>query len=138
VVDVSPDPRATSVSSIDVVLSETIVLATLTSADFTLTRDGGANLLTGAESVTFVSGTTYRLNGLAGLTGAAGTYTLTVSMTAVQDLAGNSGTGSAADSWTLDSSSPTVVMSSMSRPTRATRRSRRSMSSSAKRSRWPR
>jgi hypothetical protein len=109
VINVSPDPRNTSVASIDVLLSESINLATLTAADFTLTRDGGANLLTGSESVTLVSGTTYRLSGLASLTAGDGDYVLTLTMTGVQDPAGNVGTGSAADSWWVDTTAPTGV-----------------------------
>src|SRR5207237_681002 len=76
VVDVTPDPRNTSVSTVDVVLSEVVNLATFDFNDVTLTLNGGSNLITGAVTVTFVSGTTYRINNLSGFTGADGTYVL--------------------------------------------------------------
>src|SRR5207253_575112 len=44
-------------------------------------------------------------------TATAGTYVLTVDATGIQDLAGNSGTGSASDTWTLNApSSPTLQL----------------------------
>src|SRR5205814_1697448 len=99
VVDVTPDPRNTAVSTVDVLLSEVVNLATFDFNDITLTLNGGSNLITGAVTVTFVSGTTYRINNLSGLTATDGTYLLTVSATGIQDAAGNAGTGSAADTW---------------------------------------
>ena len=63
-------PRNTSVDTIDFTFSEPIDGATLDFSDLTLTRNGGANLLTASNTVTLVTGNTYRINGLASLTGA--------------------------------------------------------------------
>jgi PKD repeat protein len=49
VTDVSPDPRSTAVSSIDIVFSEAVTGLDL--SDLSLTRDGGANLLDGEADV---------------------------------------------------------------------------------------
>ena len=76
VVDVSPDPRQTAVSTITLVFSEPV--RNLTLADVRLTRDDGANLLTGAQTLTSADHVTWTLGGLSSLTGAAGTYTVSV------------------------------------------------------------
>src|SRR5207302_7568112 len=65
---VSPDPRNTSVTSIDIVFSKPIVPTGFTLADLTLTKDGGANLLTGAQTLTTSDNKTFTLTNLAGLT----------------------------------------------------------------------
>jgi hypothetical protein len=44
IVDVTPDPRNSSVAAIEIQFSEPVDLVTLTSADFTLTRNGGPQL----------------------------------------------------------------------------------------------
>jgi hypothetical protein len=82
IVDVTPDPRNSAVASVDVVFDVPVNLATLTSADFTLTRNGGANSINGFGNRQRTSwGSTYRLGGLAGLTAAAGVYQLTLTGT---------------------------------------------------------
>jgi hypothetical protein len=106
---VTPDPRNSAVSSIDVVMSEAIDLGTFNAGDLSLTLNGGPNLITAAVTITQVSGSTYRINGLAGLTGAAGTYLLTVDASGIRDLQNTFGTGSASDSWTVDLTAPTVL-----------------------------
>lgn len=105
---VTPSPRNNPVSSIDVVLSDPVNLSTFSSSDFSLSRDGGLNLLSGLETVTFVSGTTYRISGLESLTGVAGEYNLTLSMSGVTDLSGDLGTGSVGVNWSVDTSAPTI------------------------------
>ncbi len=107
---VSPDPRNTAVSTLDVVMSETINLSTFNNQDITLTRNGGGNLITGAVTVTQVSGARYRINNLSGLTGASGNYVLTVNAGGIQSTLGMSGTGSASDTWTTDTTAPTVTI----------------------------
>jgi uncharacterized delta-60 repeat protein len=106
VVDVSPDPRFTAVSSIEVILSEPIDLASFDHNDLTLTRDGGANIVNGDVTVALVSGTTYRINGLATLTELAGTYTLTVHAAGLTNTDGNAGNGSRADTWIMRTETP--------------------------------
>ena len=74
---VSPNPRNTAVSAIDVTFSLPIDTSSLDRPPLTLTDNGGPNLITGASRHP-ISGTTYEIGGLAGLTTAEGNYTLTV------------------------------------------------------------
>jgi hypothetical protein len=97
--DVSPDPRTTSVSTLDVVFSKPINLSTFTFANLGLTLNGNPVALTGAVTTGLVSGSTYQISGLDSFTAAAGTYVLTVNATGIQDLAGNFGTDSGSESW---------------------------------------
>ncbi len=55
----------------------------------TLTDDGGPNLINGGVSLALVSGTTYAIMGLSGLTTAEGLYTLTVNAADIQDQDGD-------------------------------------------------
>ncbi len=96
---VTPDPRQTPVSTVDVVFSKPIDLATFTYADLALTINGRLVTLDGTVTTSFLSGTTYRISGLDGFTGAVGSYVLTVMGTGINDLAGNTGSGAASDSW---------------------------------------
>ena len=85
----SPNPRNTSVSTIDVTFSEPLRADTFDLSDLALTFNGGGNLINSGVSITFVSGTTYRVSGLAVLTAAEGNYTFTALATGVMDPAGN-------------------------------------------------
>ncbi len=108
VIDVSPDPRNTAVSSVDVQFSEPIDIGTLDAADVTLSLNGVPQILSGL--VTFTPSTMdpniVTIGGLDTLTGANGDYVLTVDGTGITDLAGNAGTGTAADSWLMDVIAP--------------------------------
>ena len=106
VASVAPNPRNAAISSINVTFSTTINAATLAIADVTLTRNGGANLLTGAQSIGFVSGNTYRVNNLSGLTGIDGTYVLTVNASGILDTFGLPGAGSVTTTWLMDTIRP--------------------------------
>ena len=103
---VAPNPRNATVSSIDITFSTAINAATLTTADVTLTRNGGANLLTGAQSIGFVAGNTYRVNNLSGLTGVDGTYVLTVNASGILETFGLPGVGSVTTTWLMDTIRP--------------------------------
>ena len=59
---VTPTARETAVASLDITLSEAVNQATFTRGSFTLTRDGGANLLTPAVTLSRQTDTLYRLN----------------------------------------------------------------------------
>ena len=61
---VSPNPRNTPVSSVDVTFSEPVNLSSFTTSALTLTDNGGTNLITSAVSITLVSGATYQIGGL--------------------------------------------------------------------------
>lgn len=111
---VSPDPRATAVASINVSFTAPIDISTLSAADLSLTLDGGTNLLGDATlpfpiTVSLVSGSTYKINGLAPYTNVSGTYHLTIAAAGIQDSGGSSGDGSAATSWTLNTAVPKVA-----------------------------
>ncbi len=108
---VSPNPRNTSVSSIDVTFSMPINLNTFTDSSVTLTDNGGVNVVTSAVSFASVTGSTYQINGLSGLTKSNGNYTLTVNAAAIQDTYGNPGSGTASTSWLMDTSPPTSKVS---------------------------
>ena len=101
VVDVSPGHRIGAGRAVDQV---TITLSEpapgLDKADLRLTRNGQAVSLANA-SLTAVNATTFTLSGLSSLTGAAGTYTLTVvaAGSGISDTAGNTMSANAADTW---------------------------------------
>ncbi len=103
---VSPNPRNTPVSTIDVTFSRQINLNTLI-AGLTLSDNGGSNLINGAVTASLVSGSTYQISGLSGLTSAEGNYVLTVSAAVIQDQNGNLGSGTLSTSWLMDLTAPT-------------------------------
>jgi hypothetical protein len=108
---VSPNPTNTAVGSVDVTFSKPINSATFTAADLSLTDNGGAIPITSAVTISLVSGSTYQIGGLAGLTTAEGTYVLTVNAAGVQDTSGNMGVGSLSTSWLMDTTPPTSSVS---------------------------
>ncbi|HEY0320623.1 MAG TPA: Ig-like domain repeat protein, partial [Pyrinomonadaceae bacterium] len=109
---VAPDPRNTSVSSITIVFSEAVVGFDL--ADLSLTRDGGGNLLTGAQTLTTLDNITWTLGNLSGLTGTQGTYLLTLTAPGgITDAANNALATGATESWVVDTAPPTVSMASV-------------------------
>jgi len=113
---VSPNPRNVAVLSLDVTFNEPINLGTFTDSALTLTDNGGPNLITSAVTVTSVSGSTYQIGGLAGLTTAEGQYTFTVNAADIQDPYGDPGTGTKSTSWLMDTAPPTSTVNAL--PTR--------------------
>jgi len=109
VVDVVPDLQTAPVASVDVVLSEPIDLTTFTHQDITLTLNGGPNLITSGVTVSVLSNATYRINGLAALTGADGNYELTVLGAGIRDYGDNVGTNIVSEAWAKGAISPVVV-----------------------------
>ena len=110
---VTPNPRNTPVDSVDVTFSKAINPNTFTTADLSLTDNGGSNLITSAVTISLVSGSTYQISGLAGLTTAEGMYSLTVDATGISDAAGNTGTKALSISWLMDTTPPTSHVSSL-------------------------
>lgn len=109
ITDITPDPRNAAVTFARFVFSEPVTGFDLT--DVVLTRDGGASLLTAAQTLSSTDGgRTWTLNNLAALTGASGAYSLRVVATgsAIEDAAGNALVNGAADNWTTDAAAPTV------------------------------
>ncbi|MFO0911022.1 MAG: dockerin type I domain-containing protein [Isosphaeraceae bacterium] len=106
VVDITPDPRKTDVSSIDFTFSAPIDLNTLSASDVVLTRDGVAVPLSGL-GFSLVSGNTYRVTGLGSATSASGSYRFTVNGSGINDAGGSAVVGSAFDEWLNDQTAPT-------------------------------
>ena len=103
---VSPNPRNTAVASIQVTFNEPIALPAFSASWITLTRNGGLIPVTSDVTATLVSGSTYQINGLSGVTASDGSYTLTVYATGVTDASGNTGTNSLLTSWLMDTTPP--------------------------------
>ncbi|MHB9049421.1 MAG: CARDB domain-containing protein, partial [Pirellulales bacterium] len=71
-----------------------------------LTRNGGANLITSAVRVQATAGNSYRISGVGALAAADGQYQLTVNGANVADRAGNAGSGAKSASWVMDTVAP--------------------------------
>ena len=97
--DVVPDPRFAPVDSVSIIFNEPVT--GLTRAHLRLTRDGGANLLTPAQTLTSEDGITWTLANLAGITASAGAYAVTLDPSAgpIADYAGHALTAGASDTW---------------------------------------
>ncbi|NLX56992.1 MAG: S8 family serine peptidase [Planctomycetaceae bacterium] len=115
-IDVTPDPRQTAVSAIEVQLSKEVQLSTFDFADLTLTLNGHVVPLDSRVSVAHVSGNSYSITGLADFTGDQGEYELTVSAAGIVDLSGNAGVGSAFDLWVMDSTPPQSAVQTLPNP----------------------
>lgn len=116
IIDVSPDPRDTAVSSIVIQFSEPVTGVDL--SDLSLTRDGGGggggNLLgSGITLSSSADKTTYTLGNLANVTAAPGQYVVTLSNSAsanIRDYAGNLLAAPASESWTNVTSQQTIAL----------------------------
>jgi hypothetical protein len=103
VVDVTPDPRTTTVDTITITFGERVT--GFDPADLTLTRNGSAtNLLTGAQTLTTTDNVTWTLRNLAPLTLFSGQYLLTVvaAGSGIQDTAHNVMAADASDAWVMN------------------------------------
>ncbi|QEG41240.1 CARDB domain-containing protein [Roseimaritima ulvae] len=109
VLDIAPDPRNTSVTSVEFEASEELDLASLDESDFLLTRNGSSvSIPTGTLSFEpMPDAFRYRVLGLEALTQPEGDYVLTVLGSGLSDLAGNAGIGSPTGAWTIDKTGPT-------------------------------
>jgi hypothetical protein len=101
IVDVTPDPRNTSIDTITIAFSEPVTGFDL--SDLRLSRDGGGNLLTGSQTLSSSDGKTWTLSNLTGLTERLGTYVLTLSAvgSGVTDAAGNALAADATESFAV-------------------------------------
>jgi hypothetical protein len=110
---VSTTALGTAVGSVAIIFSE--VVHNFDVGDLVLSRNGGANLLTGAQSLVGVVNQSFTLNNLAGITAPAGQYTLSLrSDNTVTDAAGNRAAGRTLLSWGADSNNPTVSITQVS------------------------
>ncbi|MCX5675293.1 MAG: hypothetical protein NTX87_09820 [Planctomycetota bacterium] len=101
--NVSPDPRGTAVTSIEINFSEEIDPTQFTLADLGLTRDGSAVSLAAADLTDDGNHEDWTLDDLASLTAKVGKYklTLTASGSGITDVAGNSLAADADDEWLM-------------------------------------
>jgi hypothetical protein len=101
IIPVTPGPLTTAVASLFIVFSAPV--ADLNLSSLSLTRGGGSNLLTSAQTLTSSDLLTWTLGNLAGLTDpthqVAG-YTLTLNPAGIVDQAGNPLVGGASTSFT--------------------------------------
>jgi hypothetical protein len=102
---VTPDPRLEQLSTVTVRFSEPVTGVNL--ADFTLTRNGGPNILTSGQTVsTSDGGLTWTVGGLWSITAVAANYVLTLNATnaGIADVAGNALTAGGTEAWEKDAS----------------------------------
>ena len=100
IIDVSPDPRTTSVSAVVVEFSRAV--SEVDVGDFSLTRSGAAVSLAGA-SVTTIDNIRWTVAGLDAATASAGSYVLTLNAAGSGIVAVDGGVAldaSASDAWT--------------------------------------
>ncbi len=102
-------PQSGPVSSIDVTFSESIDPSTFTTANLTLTLNGGPNRINSSVTITQDSSTTFTIGGLGALTDGDGNYFFAVSSDGVSDFFGDVGSGSQATSWATGTDVPVVV-----------------------------
>ena len=110
-------PQSGSVGSVDVTFSEPIDPSTFTTANLSLTLNGGPNLINSAVTITQDSPTTFTIGGLSALTGSDGNYTLTVSASGISDFFGDVGSGSQSTSWATGTNVPVIVSVGAGNPT---------------------
>ncbi|MGB8167568.1 MAG: Ig-like domain-containing protein, partial [Chthoniobacteraceae bacterium] len=103
--DIVPNPRNSSISSLDLVFSKPIDATTFGAADLKLSRNGKAISL-GTTHIVALDTRHFRLAGLAESTGIAGNYTLEINVAGVADALGNAGTGGVSRTWTLSTKQP--------------------------------
>jgi len=110
IAEVTPDPRNEPVDQLQISFSAAVSGFDL--ADLTLARDGGPNLLAGTETLQTTDQITWSLSGLAGLTAAEGTYTLTLTAagSGIQDGQGNPLSFDAVESWQMDTTRPQATI----------------------------
>ena len=107
------DTRNTTLNSVDVTFSRPIDGKTLSTADFQLTRNRQIVPLTRAQTVTFVSGTTYRIGNLAALTRQQGNYELFINTRGISDTTGHPGTTTVSEYWLMDTVAPSSRVNSL-------------------------
>jgi hypothetical protein len=109
---VIPNPRNTTLGQLAITFSEPVEGFSL--SRLTLTRNGGGNLLTAAQTLTTSDGLAWTLGNLAGITAAEGNYVLSVSTTGVTDPAGNVLAAVSPRTWTVDTTPPTAGITTVS------------------------
>lgn len=110
VVDLVDRVRNTVVMGLEVLFSEPIALGSFDYRDLSLTRTVGgstsANLIDDRVTVTHQGGGSYLVAGFNWVTGLEGDYRFSVAGEGIADSAGNAGSGTASEAWTMDFSHP--------------------------------
>jgi hypothetical protein len=102
---VSPNPISQPISTLTITFSKPVYGLQLSSLGLSL--NSGANLLTSAQTLTTTDNTNWTLGNLSSLTGANGTYTVSLAAGAAESTAGNL---SSAASQTWQNNISTIVM----------------------------
>ncbi len=106
--NIVPDTRNTPLGQIQIVFNEPVSGVSL--SQLSLSLNGGPNLLTSAQTLTTTDNTTYTLGNLTPLTGANGTYTLSLAATSgITDSAGFALTSGASASFIVNTTPPEVT-----------------------------
>ncbi len=110
IVPVTPDPISRPVDAIAIVFTKEVMGFSMSS--LSLVRGGGSNMLPGAATLTKgVDGKTWTLGNLAGMTGANGSYRLTLNPAGIADLEGHALSAGALETFAVDLTLPTVAIS---------------------------
>ena len=108
VVDLLVNPRNQVVSSLTINLSKPVDLSSFSWQDLSLTRNDGPNLISSSVTISALTETSYRVNGLSTFTSFDGSYLFSVTGNGLSDLSGNAGSGLATESWLMDTLAPTA------------------------------
>ena len=106
---VTPDPRMSSVDTVDVTFSKMIDPSSFDRNDLSLTVDATLVPLSPLVTVSSLGGATYRISGLDTLDTADGAYALTVDASGIKDTIGAAGLGSGTVTWTTDTVAPSIA-----------------------------
>ena len=111
---ITPELQETNVNFVDVFSTEPLDLATFTTADLTLTRNGGANLIDGSVTISSLTTNSYRINDLNPLNAGVGFYELVLDASTVADRAGNAGSSRLTNRWTRTTGDAFPILSVIS------------------------
>ena len=101
--------QTAAVNTVYISFSEAVDLTSFNAADIILTRNGEVEAIP-EPTLNWVSGTTYILAGLAGVTGGDSNYMLSFTGAGITDLAGNPGTNAITTQWAKGASAPVIVV----------------------------
>lgn len=105
---VTPNPRTSPLPQMTLSFSEAVTGLDL--SDLQLTRNGGSNLLTGAQTISSGDSIVWTLGNMTPITSVGGSYTLSVLLTGgpITDIAGNAITSTPTSSFDINLSAPVV------------------------------
>ena len=109
IASVAPNPRTSGVAQMNIVFNEPVYGLNL--ADLQLTRNGGANLLTGSQTISTSDNITWTLSNLGTITSPLGSYALNLTLAGgvITDVAGNQDRTAISNGFTVDATSNSVI-----------------------------